>query len=64
MSKKQLTFAVPANQGIFTNEDLESCIELVNLEAYPHLYGEELPKALTFTGDFGIVDYQNANTQG
>ena len=63
MSKKQLTFAVPANQGIFTNEDLESCIELVKLEAYPHLYGEELPKALTFTGDFGIVDYQNAITQ-
>lgn len=60
---KELIFAVPTTQTGFTEKDLNSCVELVKLEAFPHLYGEELPKALTFTGDFGIVDYKHAVTE-
>ena len=58
--KQKSKVTVSASQQIFTEEDLNTCKELVKLEAYPHLYGEECPKAIKFV-EFRILDVNQIN---
>ena len=51
MSNTTDTIVDVNNRDRFTNEDLKKYNTLISKEAYPELYGEEIPESLKYVGD-------------